>query len=243
LSRLILPEELMLVALQPDGRVHPSATRVLDYGLAAGILLELTLRGRIEVVEGKLICNEVTESTGEEILDGALREIADSSAEGGRAPAYWVRLLWPGKCRWRDRIAGSLVEKRVLVADGRRLVYPLGRRMCRVQDTAAADEIMERVRSIMLGNAVASQRDVMLASLVRSANLTKVVVPLGQRRKAKRTVAALAPVHSASDDVDQVVLDDMRVAAQQMMQEMRLMLDAAVTVGGDGGGGGNGGGG
>ena len=238
--RLTLADELLLVAIRPDGSVPVAAAARLDRGIAAAVLLELTLRGQIELTDGELTLSRARHWTGDELLERALQQISES-ADRGYGVKGWLTQLWPGACRWRDRIAGRLVESGILRESTRRRL-PWRRPRVRLVDHLTRDAACERVRGVLLTDAPADERTTLLAGLAYACNLTRVLVPRGQRRPARRRGKTLASENWAPHTVIQTAFDDVQAGLMQMVQEVRLDLDLGGGLGGGGFGGDGGGG-
>jgi hypothetical protein len=84
-----LPEELLLIAYNATTGWQGGATE-LGCGLAGAVLVELTLAGRIDVVDGRMQAVDAT-PTGDPVLDDAPARIATSKKI--RKPDWWVGTL------------------------------------------------------------------------------------------------------------------------------------------------------
>ncbi|RLE17804.1 MAG: GPP34 family phosphoprotein, partial [Acidobacteria bacterium] len=70
--KLTLSEQLLLLALKDEkGTVVSKAGIALDFGLAGALLLEMTVSGRINIRDGKLIVQNATPS-GDPLIDEVL---------------------------------------------------------------------------------------------------------------------------------------------------------------------------
>jgi hypothetical protein len=221
-ERLLLPEELFLIALKPNGTIYHYAARVIDPALAAAILLELTLRERVQLVDNVLVCNDARWPMGDELLDQVLRQISESSENGGRSVTAWLPALWAGDCRWRDRMAARLVERGVLKEHGRTALTPFLKSRCELVDRASRASIASRVRGVLLGDEESDVRTKLLASLVYSCGLTRDLVPRRQRRAARKRGKALGTEHWASQEVAQAAHQVAKSAASQIVRQMAM---------------------
>ncbi|MFI9049499.1 GPP34 family phosphoprotein [Streptomyces sp. NPDC053427] len=90
---LTLPEELLLLALDPVRGRPISNPKFLRYGLAGATLADLEAAGRIQCERGDRISVTNPLPTGDPVLDGALAALPDPGKNrGARVKAHrWVR--------------------------------------------------------------------------------------------------------------------------------------------------------
>ncbi|MEU5549532.1 MULTISPECIES: GPP34 family phosphoprotein [unclassified Micromonospora] len=96
-----LAEELLLLAYDDETGKATMPRISLDLGMAAAVLIELALAGRIAYAEGALTVVDAT-PTGEPITDDVLSRIA---ADTPHSPSSWVQRLRHGL---RDKVLGDL---------------------------------------------------------------------------------------------------------------------------------------
>ncbi|MDG4793360.1 GPP34 family phosphoprotein [Micromonospora sp. WMMD1082] len=102
-----LAEELLLLAYD-DETGRATLPRIsLDLGMAAAVLIELALAGRIAYADGALTAADPT-PTGEPVTDAVLAKIAGDTPH---SPSSWVQRLRHGL---RDRILGDLCDQGVV---------------------------------------------------------------------------------------------------------------------------------
>ncbi|PZG20967.1 GPP34 family phosphoprotein [Micromonospora craterilacus] len=102
-----LAEELLLLAYD-DETGKASMPRIsLDLGMAAAVLIELALAGRIAYADGALTVVNPT-PTGEPVTDDVLARMA---ADTPHSPSSWVQRLRHGL---RDKILGDLCDQGVV---------------------------------------------------------------------------------------------------------------------------------
>ncbi|MFI7575130.1 GPP34 family phosphoprotein [Micromonospora sp. NPDC049497] len=104
MTGVALAEELLLLAYDDETGKATMPRISLDLGMAAAVLVELALAGRIAYADGSLAAVDPT-PVGEPILDAVLARIADDTPH---SPSSWVQRLRHGL---RDRILGDLVRR------------------------------------------------------------------------------------------------------------------------------------
>ena len=107
MTGVAVAEELLLLAYDDESGKATMPRISLDLGMAAAVLVELALAGRIAYVDGNLAVTDPT-PVGEPILDGVLGRMA---ADTPHSPSSWVQRLRHGL---RDRILGDLVDRGVV---------------------------------------------------------------------------------------------------------------------------------
>ncbi|MEU9505088.1 GPP34 family phosphoprotein [Micromonospora sp. NPDC048170] len=107
MTGVALAEELLLLAYDDETGKATMPRISLDLGMAAAVLIELALAGRVVYSEGTLAAVDPT-PIGDPLADGVLDRIA---ADTPRSPASWVQRLRHGL---RDKILGDLCARGVV---------------------------------------------------------------------------------------------------------------------------------
>ncbi|MCI4064220.1 GPP34 family phosphoprotein [Micromonospora sp. R77] len=107
MTGVALAEELLLLAYDDESGKATMPRISLDLGMAAAVLIELALAGRIAYAEGNLAVTDPA-PVGEPIIDEVLARVA---ADTPHSPSSWVQRLRHGL---RDRILGDLVARGVV---------------------------------------------------------------------------------------------------------------------------------
>ncbi|MFC4148405.1 GPP34 family phosphoprotein [Micromonospora mangrovi] len=107
MTGVALAEELLLLAYDDETGKATMPRISLDLGMAAAVLIELALAGRIAYAEGNLAVTDPA-PVGEPIIDEVLARVA---ADTPHTPSSWVQRLRHGL---RDRILGDLVARGVV---------------------------------------------------------------------------------------------------------------------------------
>src|SRR5690625_554695 len=108
----IISEQLLLLALNnKKGTVFMSASSALNYGLAGGLLVELTLMNRLMLQNKKVIVND--ESPVEDELLNQIFQLIKTESKS-RSAKYWVNSLDRRVGQIRNRLFDRLVNKRIV---------------------------------------------------------------------------------------------------------------------------------
>ncbi|MEW2432013.1 GPP34 family phosphoprotein [Micromonospora sp. NPDC047644] len=159
MTGVALAEELLLLAYD-DTTGKATMPRIsLDLGMAAAVLVELALTGRIAYADGSLAVIDPT-PTGEPFSDDVLSRIA---ADTPHSPASWVQRLRHGL---RDRILADLCRQGVVRdVDETELGFIHVHRYP-VVDTSVEAETRQRLAEALTGAAAPDERTAALATLV-----------------------------------------------------------------------------
>ncbi|WP_030486661.1 GOLPH3/VPS74 family protein [Micromonospora chokoriensis] len=159
MTGVALAEELLLLAYD-DSTGKATMPRIsLDLGMAAAVLVELALAGRIAYADGSLTVVDPT-PIGEPFSDEVLDRIA---ADTPHTPASWVQRLRHGL---RDRILADLCRQGVVRdVDETELGFIHVHRYP-VVDSSVEAETRQRLAEALTGAAAPDERTAALATLV-----------------------------------------------------------------------------
>ncbi|GAB2579921.1 hypothetical protein Aab01nite_56090 [Paractinoplanes abujensis] len=162
-----LVEEFTLLAYDDDGTPLTDGTH-LDHGLGGGLLLELALAGRVDVVDKKVVALDIT-PTGDPLVDAALMKIV--AEDKPRKPGHWVSKFAQDT---RPQVLDKLVADGILRTEKDKVLwvfprtkYPAAHDVEPAQETAAR----ERMRRAVLGSGPVEPRTGALCALVAATDL------------------------------------------------------------------------
>ncbi|WP_298988768.1 GPP34 family phosphoprotein [uncultured Pseudokineococcus sp.] len=181
---LTLPEELLLLVYDDEKGTTWSTS--LDTGLGGAVQLDLSLRSRVDVVDGDLVVVDAT-PTGEPVLDGALAEVAATSRP--RPPKRW---LGPLGREVRAAALERLVERGVLHREDDRVLWVLPHTRYPEADGGPEDRVRGRLHDAVVVGTTPDARTAALASLVKALGLRREVFPEADRRATDRRLEQLA---------------------------------------------------
>lgn len=165
MTAVALAEELLLLAYDDKSGKATGSRIALDLGMAAAVLVDLALAGRVAFADGSIVVTDPT-PTGEPIADEVLARMA---ADTPHTPASWVQRLRHGL---RDRVLADLCGRGVTrdideTAMGGHLHvhrYP-------VADPAVEAEGRQRLSGALAGDQPPDERTAALATLVAAIRL------------------------------------------------------------------------
>lgn len=196
-----LMEELMLLGLHGE-KGHQVASTALPYGLAGAILVELMVHGRIRLSE-EFVEAADRKAVGDPVLDEALAIIRSASRR--KRPKGWVSAL-PGRLKALPRrVAERLVQRGVLRAEERKVlwIFPVTRYPER--DSRPEREIRQRVRDAILRDRALDERTAALIALMGACRLVDEVFEKDERKPARKRIKEIVRGNPYGDAVRKVV--------------------------------------
>jgi len=154
-----LAEELLLLGYDDTSGKATGSRIGLDLGMAAAIMVELALAGRVAFSDGSIVVTDPT-PTGDAISDDVLGRMASDTPH---TPASWVQRLRHGL---RDRILADLCGRGVIRdVDETELGYIHIHRYP-VVDRSVEAEVRGRLVDALTGERVPDERTAALAAIM-----------------------------------------------------------------------------
>ncbi|MFC0528124.1 GOLPH3/VPS74 family protein [Phytohabitans kaempferiae] len=165
MSSVALPEELLLLAYDNESGKAVGSRIGLDLGMAAAVLVELALAGRIAYSDGTIIVVD-GKPTGEPIADEVLARIG---ADTPHTPASWVQRLRHGL---RTRVLADLCARGVICdVDETAMDGYVHLHRYPTIDESVETEVRERLGKALTGEEVPAERTAALATLVAAVRM------------------------------------------------------------------------
>lgn len=188
MAPLTLAHELALLGYD-DAGVNQLGRPTLDYGLAGALLLELTLAGRVEVADDRLVVTDPT-PVGQRQLDDALTRIATEPKR--RKPKDWVTRLAKDL---PEQVLDGLVTAGVLRRDSDKVLWVFPR--TRYPSTTGAEPAVETQARQRMVAAVAADgpvdgRTAALIGLARAVGLDRKLFAELPKEHVKRRLTEIA---------------------------------------------------
>lgn len=180
---LSLAEELLLLALDDEKGKEIAAS--LDYGLSGAMLLELALKGRLQIDADEVSISDPS-STGNPLLDKIATKIAQSKRK--RSAQHWITNL---NMAIKERVLTGLVEKGILRREEKRFLRVFKVQRYPLADAAVEREVRDRLRAVVLTDATPAPRDVMLISLISACSLERSLLSRDERKGAAKRIAEI----------------------------------------------------
>ncbi len=206
-ARLTLAEELALLALDDDsGKVIDLPAFALESALAAAIVMELSLEGRIDTDPEKLWVIQ-PQMTGDPILDGALSQIVKEKAP--QPAAHWLRHF--ARPQLEDDVIARLVARGIVRSEERRLLWVFKTRVYPPASGLEEKEVRTRILALLEGNDIPSPRDALLVGLMRSSGILRRLLSAADYERLRERIDHLAQLEHVSRELSST-LTELQVA-------------------------------
>jgi hypothetical protein len=175
-----MAQELLLIAYDDaTGRAKPGGSVELDCGVAGAVLQELSLAGRIGLVDGRVTVLDPT-PVGDPETDAALARIAGE--EKGRKPDWWVSRLRFGL---RNRELARLVDSGLLRLERRAVLRLFSSRRYFAVQAGIRSATRSQLERVVVHGGVPDARTAGLAALLNASGLARRTFPELGRKQLK----------------------------------------------------------
>lgn len=223
----MLATDLLLLALDDErGTVLPEAALGLDHGLAGALVMELALRGRLDL-DGDSV-KATGPATDDVLLDDALRAIA---AGPGKPLVHWVQQL--ARLRGlRQRLLDRLVAEGTLARRERRVLLVFHWNVYPERDARVEHDIRARVDAALLHGETPDAGTACLIHLAAACRVTDAIYPRNQHKAIKARIAALddAGTAGANAVAAQVARAETAAVTAAMMATITASTIAATSA-------------
>lgn len=200
---LTIPEKLFILAIDDDrGAVAPFVKDSLGYGLAGGLLAELALAKKIQLVEGRLAIVDAA-ALPEPLLHGTLAIIA--AEKKPRKLGWWLDKI--GSNKIEKHVAAKLAEMNVITLEEKRVLWIIPNELYPQKDASVKYWVKEHLRSVVLTGEKAEPADVALLSLLAACDMLRLVFTRDERKAASKKVKAIAKGEVFGEAVAQLLQD------------------------------------
>lgn len=190
----MLATDLLLLALDDErGTVLPQATVGLDYGLAGAVVMDLALRGRIEVHDDQRVAT-TGGATDDTLLDDALRVIA---ATPGKQLSHWVQHLSRDVGGLRQRLLDRLVAQGALAKRERRVLLVFHQKVYPERDGRVEHDVRAKVDAALLHGAAPDAPTACLIHLAAACHVIDAIYPRSQHKAIEARIATLGGAGTA----------------------------------------------
>lgn len=214
--KLRFAEELLLLVLNEDyGGLSFVPDSHLNPALAGAVLMDLALERRIETDLQELTLVDPA-PLGDDLLDPALEEIAETAAAGqSRDAGWWVRRLAGGAPGIRDRALARLMQAGILSsADaGEAALTPSVWRSRRypAADAEPELEIRLRIMRILFSDDIPDPRDIVIIALADACGLFEKVLTKAELREVGERLSVVRRL----DLIGRAVAEAVRESARE----------------------------
>lgn len=172
---LLIVEELMLLLLDDDSGV-PAAAGTLHYTLAGAVLVDLALRGSVEVDAQNtgLTGHKVHTADGDPPADPLLQSAFDTIAVKSRGVQSLLAMIGP---TLHTDVVDRLVERGLLRRERKKFLRVFNTTGLEVEDGRPEAELRQRVRAALVDDETPDARTAAVIALLSASGALPVVRP------------------------------------------------------------------
>jgi len=216
MQHLTLADEIVVLMLDDEtGALKPTCAGFANIAIAGGILMELALLGRIDTDLNSLYVIDPMPD-GDELLDGALREIAAEPPQQGSKS--WIRHFAFEQGDLTQAVLERLVRAGILRTEERRFLWVFSRRAYPPNTGREEREAKARLLAVIFEDEIPSPRDTLLLSLADASGVLQAMLPADELRKASKRI----------DEV--IALEEIGRSVKAVETDIRMQLAIAATA-------------
>ncbi|MBB3664328.1 MULTISPECIES: GOLPH3/VPS74 family protein [Prauserella salsuginis group] len=221
---MLIAEDLLLLAFDDTEGKPVSGVHNLDQAVAGALLLELTLRGRVDVTgeadegrAGRIVLRDAT-PVGEAELDGALEALAEK--EGAKPKDAVNRLAKDGPV---DRLLSGLADRGVLKREDRKVLklFPVTR--WPAADCRHEEQLRTELHRVLVEEAEPDERTAAVVALLVATKSVRHAFPTDDPQLTQKRAEQVAEGNWGSDAVRKAI-DEVTAAV------MVAVMAAVVTT-------------
>jgi Golgi phosphoprotein 3 (GPP34) len=199
MKHLTLADEIIVLMLRDDtGAIKPTRAASANIAIAGGLLMELSLLGRIDTDLTSLFIVDPN-PVGDELLDHVLREIAAQPVK--RSSMWWSNQLGVHGGDLSGTVLGRLVEAGILREEDRQFLWVLSRRAYPKNSGREEREAKARLMSVIFDDVVPTPRDTLLLGLADSTGVLEDMFSSGEMDKASTRIAQVVALEEIGRSV------------------------------------------
>jgi hypothetical protein len=204
---LTLLEEFLLLALDDQtGQLHPLARSTLDCAAGGAVLMDLTLRNRIDNDLRDMFVVDAT-PTGDDILDPVLQLMSLAPILTPHPIAYWLRQTADEGEALREKALRRLEARGIIHRQDRKILWVFGARRYPLTNNTEMREVKLRILGAVLGNEVPTPHDIMLTGLAESCGLFRHILSASEVEAASTRIAQISRMDLIGQAVAKGVTD------------------------------------
>lgn len=202
-TKLTLAEELLLIALDDEsGRPIDLPPLWLDTALAAAILMELCLVGRLDTDPERLVVVS-GEPTGSPILDDVLAQVVADPAP--HPSGVWIQRVGTRGHELREQVANGLVARGVLTSVEKRLLWVFKTRVYPPTSGLEEQEVRSRIMTLLNNTEIPDSRDALLIGLLTATNIMGHLLSKSEAQRLSPRLEQIARLEEISRALDESV--------------------------------------
>ena len=185
---LNLVDKLLLLALDDEKGSFVSGPFALTYGFAGAILLELSLKECIKIVNKKVVVTKATRLE-DTLLDSYLGLLKNSKKE--RSLKYWVQKFGNKERSIKKESLDKLILNGILAKREQKFLWVFNNDKFPAVNSRPENVLRKRLYELIEFNKKPTLGELMLISLIDACNLNRTVYGKDRAKRCKDSIKAL----------------------------------------------------
>lgn len=217
---LNIPEELFLLSINNAyGTTANMNTIAFQLALSGAILMELSLREKIDTDVERLIIAD-TESTESEELDMALNmmriETGDSNVN------YWITRLNEQHQTFVDVLLNSLIRKKILKIENKKVLWMFETLKYPLVNKAEVKDVKSRIKELIMSDELPELHDMVIVSLLHYSGLFHLVMSKRESKRYEERIEMIAKMDVLGQNIGQRLKMEIDMALEKVKTDQAL---------------------
>lgn len=166
-------EKFLLIAHHPEKGRFMIPQIYVQYGIAGALLMDLTLAGRIDLAEKKLILKP-SKTTADPVMNEAITLMSQSQM--ARKADYWVRRLATRYNRYKWQVLQGLADRRMVRIEHRKFLGLIPYRQSYLIESYTRSNIIRQLKSDILAyTREPSSASMAVAGLIEACKMYRIL--------------------------------------------------------------------
>lgn len=207
LPPLNLLEEFLLLALDDEaGQFHGLAQSTLDCATAAALLMDLSLRRRVDN-DLKVMFVVDTEPVMDDLLDPTLQVMALSPILAPQTITHWLGIVAEEGEALREKALRRLQQRGIIRIEEGKILWVFGYRRYPMIHNQEVREVKRRLFDVILGDDIPQAHDIMLTALADACGLFPLILSSTELASAQQRIADVTRMDLIAQSLCRVVAD------------------------------------
>jgi hypothetical protein len=204
---LTILEEFLLLALDDEaGQFYSLARSTLDCATAGAVLMDLTLRHRIDNdLKNMFVTN--AKPVGDTILDPVLQVMAVAPVLTTNPITYWLRQFSGEGEALREKALRRLEAHGILRREDKKILWMFGQRRYPILHDKEIREVKLRILGVILSDDIPTPHDMMLTALAQACGLFRHILTGHELTSALPRIEQVARMDLISQAVAKAVTE------------------------------------
>lgn len=185
---LNLVDKLLLLALDDEKGTFVSGPFALTYGLAGAILLELSLKDCIKIIDKKVVVNKL-KRIDDTFLDSNLELLKISKKE--RSLKFWIQKFGNKERSIKKEILDKLILKGILAKREQKFLWVFNNDKFPTVNSKPENILRKRLYEIIEFSKKPTLDELMLISLIDTCDLNRIVYGKDRAKRCKNNIKTI----------------------------------------------------